>query len=58
MDTERKPRCPLCDQPLKYSGDVDTTAMGGEGREQRRGVYRCTTETCDNFASVVANPVF
>ncbi|MFJ8992630.1 hypothetical protein ACIRQH_19815 [Streptomyces sp. NPDC102279] len=54
---EGQRRCPLCGQPLKYLGDVDTTAMGHEGREQQRGSYKCVTEECDNFESIVNDPI-
>ncbi|WP_210534278.1 hypothetical protein [Streptomyces scabiei] len=57
MDVNRagQPVCPLCGKPLDYSGDVDSTAIGHEGRERRRGVYKCKSESCDNFETVV-NP--
>ncbi|MFF7851917.1 hypothetical protein ACFZDF_30660 [Streptomyces sp. NPDC007910] len=38
-------RCPDCGQPVIYDV-VDTTAMGGGGRERQKGAAICANEDC------------
>ncbi|MFE9645309.1 hypothetical protein ACFYO0_14570 [Streptomyces sp. NPDC006365] len=45
--------CPECDEPVYYTGDVDTTVWGDAGRSRVRGAYVCKNMECRKYEQQV-----
>ncbi|HET6356086.1 hypothetical protein [Streptomyces sp.] len=45
--------CPLCGEPVYYTGDVETTKWGDSGRSRVPGLYKCVNPECHKYEQQV-----